>query len=141
MGFEIVKRTVLDVGGLVLPNVDAGPETRTGGLVEFTRERILGRGLTEIVTVFTPNPGGGSTAVIGYPCDSPEKLAEGDVMIRVPAGYFAVFTPDGHVDDPVADVWNQVEVAAKEGKIERAFAEEIEITRAPSMVELFISLV
>ncbi|MFC9786488.1 effector binding domain-containing protein [Rhodococcus sp. NPDC127528] len=140
MGFEIVKRPVLDVGGLVLPNVEVGAGGRSGGLMEFTRERVLERGVTEIVTVFTPNSAEGSTAVVGYRCVSTEQLAEGDVMVRVPAGYFAKFTSEGPVDDPIADVWNQAEVAATEGKIDRAFAEEIEITRAPNAVELYISL-
>ncbi|SDE16322.1 hypothetical protein SAMN05444580_11152 [Rhodococcus tukisamuensis] len=140
MGFEIVKCSVVDVGGLVLPNVDAGSGERSGGLMEFTRERILERGVAEIVTVYTPNTEGDSIAVVGYRCDGPEHLAEGDVMVRVQAGYFARFVPDGPVDDPIEDVWKQAEVAAQEGKIDRAFAEEIEITRAPSGVELFISL-
>ncbi|MFF0816112.1 hypothetical protein ACFYVR_13310 [Rhodococcus sp. NPDC003318] len=140
MGFEIVKRDVVDVGGLVLPNEDAGSGARSGGLMQFTRERILARGIDEIVTVYTPNPTGGSIAVVGYRCDGPEHLAEGDVMIRVSAGYFAKFVPDGREVDPVADVWKQAEAAAKEGRIDRGFAEEIEITRAPNAVELFISL-
>ncbi|MGW5072937.1 hypothetical protein [Rhodococcus sp. NPDC004095] len=142
MSFEIVKCGVVDVGGLVLPNVDpaSGERSGAGGLMEFTRERIRERGITEIVTVYTPNKEGDSIAVVGYRCDSVEHLVEGDVMVRVPAGYFARFVPDGPVDDPIADVWNQVEVAAKEGMIDRALAEEIEITRAPNGFELFISL-
>ncbi|MFD4183799.1 effector binding domain-containing protein [Rhodococcus sp. NPDC058514] len=140
MSFEIVKRSMQDFGGLVLPDIEIGPGERSGGLIEFTRERILARGVTEIVTVFVPNPMGGSSAVIGYPCGDTEQLAVGDVMVRVPAGYFAVFTSDGLVDDPVEDVWRQAELAAKEGVIDRAFTEEIEITRAPSVVELYISL-
>lgn len=140
MSFEIVKRDVLDVGGLVLPDVKSGPRERSGGLIEFTRERIVDRGVAEVITVFTPNPYGDSIAVIGYRCDHIDALVDGDVMVRVPAGYFARFVPGGRVDDPVADVWRQAEVAAKEGRIDRAFAEEIEITRAPNMVELFVSL-
>ncbi|GAA4471063.1 hypothetical protein GCM10023094_01050 [Rhodococcus olei] len=140
MGFEVVKCATVDVGGLVLPNVDPQSPERSGGLLEYTRERILARGVDEVVTVFAPNTEGDSIAVVGCRCDSPERLAEGDVMVRVPAGYFAKFVPDGQVDDPIADVWKQAEDAAKEGRIDRAFAEEIEITRAPNAVELFISL-
>lgn len=141
MSFEIVKRGAQDFGGLVLPNVETGPGERVGGLVEFTRERILQRGVSEIVTVYVPNRDGGSSAVIGYPCGDLDDLVVGDVLVRVPAGYFAVFTPDGPADDPIDDVWRQAELAAKEGHIDRAFAEEVEVTRAPSVVELFISLV
>ncbi|TQF73959.1 hypothetical protein FK531_04605 [Rhodococcus spelaei] len=140
MSFEIVKQGVRDFGGLVLPNVETGTGGRYGDLMEFTRERILQRGVVDIVTVFVPNGDGGWTAVIGYECDSSDDPVTGDVHVRVPSGYFAVFTPDGPVADPVADVWMQVEAAAQEGRIDRAFAEEIEITRDASEVELFISL-
>ncbi|CRK49525.1 conserved hypothetical protein [Rhodococcus sp. RD6.2] len=140
MSFEIVKLGVVDIGGLVLPDVEPASGERLGGLMEFTRERMCERGVAEIVTVYTPNAEGDSIAVVGYRCEGAEHLAEGDVMVRVPAGYFARFVPDGPVDDPMTDVWNQVEVAAKEGMIDRAFAEEIEITRAPNGFELFISL-
>ncbi|MFC7448801.1 hypothetical protein [Rhodococcus daqingensis] len=139
MSFEIVKRGVQDFAGLVLPDIEIGSGERSGGLIEFTRERILARGVTAIVTVFVPNRTG-VVAVIGYPCDGTDGLAVGDVVVRVPAGYFALFTSDGLVGDPVEDVWRQAELAAKEGKIDRAFTEEIEITRAPRAVELYISL-
>ncbi|MET4611310.1 putative transcriptional regulator YdeE [Rhodococcus sp. PvR044] len=141
MSFTIVKRGVQDFGGLVLPNVETGPGERVGGLMEFTRERILQRGVAEIVTVYVPSSDGRSSAVIGYPCADLDDLVLGDVLVRVPGGYFAVFTSDGPVDDPVDDVWRQAELAAKEGRIDRAFAEEIEFTRTSSSVELFISLV
>ncbi len=141
MGFEIVKRPLIDVGGLVLPSVEAGSGGRSRGLMEFTRERIHQRGVGETVTVYLPDSGDGSTAVIGYRCDSVEQLTEGDVMVRVPAGYFAKFVPNGTADDQIVDVWRQAEAAEAEGKLDRAFAEEIEITRTPHAVELYISLV
>ncbi|MFE3290968.1 hypothetical protein [Rhodococcus sp. NPDC059234] len=139
MTFVIVKRGVQDFGGLVLPNMETGPGERSGGLMEFTRERIRARGITEIVTVYVPNRSGGCSAVVGYPCANPADLVVGDVAVRVPAGYFAFFTPDGPVKDPIEDVWMQAEMAMKEGRIDRAFAEEIEWSRNRA-VELFISL-
>lgn len=142
MSIDIVKCPEQQICGLVLPNVTAGPKDRTDGLLAFTLERMRERGLTEIVTAFLPRPGAAAAtvAVVGYRCDGTRQLADGDVLVRIPPGYFAKFTSDGLSLDPVADVWDQAEAAAADGRIDRAFAEEIEITRAPNGVELYISL-
>lgn len=140
MSFEIVKRDSSDFGGLVLPRTELGPSAHATDLMKFTRERIQQRGVDELTTVYVAVPTLGWTAVIGYRCADLEQLEIGDIFVRVPAGYFARFTPDGRSPDPIEDVWIQVEIAEKEGRIERAYAEEIEVFRAPSSVELYISL-
>ncbi|GAF50735.1 hypothetical protein [Rhodococcus wratislaviensis] len=140
MSFEIVKRESANFGGLVLPRIELGPSAHATDLMKFTRERVQQRGVEDLATVYVAVPDLGWTAVIGYRCLDLRHLAIGDVLVHVPAGYFAKFTPDGRSSDPIEDVWIQAELAEKEGRIERAYAEEIEVFRAPSGVELFISL-
>jgi len=140
MSFEIVKRESTDFGGLVLPRMELGSSAHATDLLKFTRERVQLRGVEELTTVYVAVPELGWTAVIGYRCIDLDHLEIGDVLVRVPAGYFAKFTPDGRTSDPIEDVWIQAEVAEKEGRIERAYAEEVEVFRPPNHVELFISL-
>ncbi|KXF55677.1 MULTISPECIES: hypothetical protein [Rhodococcus] len=140
MSFEIVKRESTDFGGLVLPRMELGSSAHATDLLKFTRERVQLRGVEELTTVYVAVPELGWTAVIGYRCIDLDHLEIGDVLVRVPAGYFAKFTPDGRTSDPIEDVWIQAEVAEKEGRIERAYAEEVEVFRPPNNVELFISL-
>ncbi|MBC2642990.1 MULTISPECIES: hypothetical protein [unclassified Rhodococcus (in: high G+C Gram-positive bacteria)] len=140
MSFEIVKREATDFGGLILPRMELGPTAHATDLMKFTRERVQQRGVGELATVYVAVPDLGWTAVIGYRCIDLDHLEIGDVLVRVPSGYFARFTPDGRSSDPIEDVWIQAELAEKEGRIERAYAEEIEVFRAPNNVELFISL-
>ncbi|MFD6058920.1 hypothetical protein [Rhodococcus wratislaviensis] len=140
MSFEIVKRESTDFGGLVLPRMELGSSAHATDLLKFTRERVQLRGVEELATVYVAVPELGWTAVIGYRCIDLDHLEIGDVLVRVPAGYFAKFTPDGRTSDPIEDVWIQAEVAEKEGRIERAYAEEVEVFRPPNNVELFISL-
>ncbi|MDH6288655.1 hypothetical protein [Rhodococcus opacus] len=140
MSFEIVKRESADFGGLVLPRTELSSSAHSTDLMKFTRERIQQRGTGELTTVYVAVPDLGWTAVIGYRCIDVGHLEIGDVLVRVPAGFFAKFTPDGRSSDPIEDVWIQAELAEKEGRIERAYAEEVEVFRAPNNVELFISL-
>ncbi|WP_072689472.1 hypothetical protein [Rhodococcus marinonascens] len=140
MSFEIVKRESTDFGGLVLPRMELGSSIHATDLMKFTRERVQQRGIEEVTTVYVAVPDLEWSAVIGYRCIDVDHLAIGDVLVRVPEGYFAKFAPDGRSSDPIEDVWIQAELAEKEGRIERAYTEEIEVFRAPSNVELFISL-
>ncbi|MDV7246504.1 MULTISPECIES: hypothetical protein [Rhodococcus] len=140
MTFEIVKREAADFGGLVLPRRELGSTVHAADLMKFTRERIHQRGIDDLTTVYVAVPDLGWSAVVGYRCAGLDDLAIGDVLVRVPAGYFAKFLPDGRSSDPIEDVWLQAEIAEKEGRIERAFTEEVESLRSPSSVELFISL-
>lgn len=140
MSFQIVKRSPQSFGGLVVPDVDMRSVRSDGGLLEFTRERLLDRGIAEIGTVYVAHGDHGWSAVVGYPCADPADLATGDVLVRVPGGYFAMFTADGLVEDPVEDVWLQAETAEKEGSIDRAFVAELEVVHPTKTVELFVSL-
>ncbi|MEN0135016.1 MAG: hypothetical protein AAGC80_07695 [Rhodococcus sp. (in: high G+C Gram-positive bacteria)] len=140
MSFEIVKRDSAEFGGYVLPRTELSSSAHATDLMKFTRERVRQRGVEELATVYVAVPDLGWTAVVGYRCIDLAHLAVGDVLVRVPAGYFAKFTPDGRSSDPIEDVWIQAELAEKEGRIERAYAEELEVFRAPNNVELFISL-
>ncbi|MFZ2176438.1 MAG: hypothetical protein WAW17_20835 [Rhodococcus sp. (in: high G+C Gram-positive bacteria)] len=140
MSFEIVKREASSFGGLVLPRMELGPTLHSSDLMKFTRERLQQRGVDELSTVYVAVPDMGWTAVIGYRCSGLDDLQIGDVLAPVPAGFFARFTPDGRSSDPIEDVWMQVEIAEKDGRIERAYTVEVEVFRPPNQVELFISL-
>ena len=140
MSFEIVKRESADFGGTGSAAHELSSSAHSTDLMKFTRERVQQRGTGELTTVYVAVPDLGWTAVIGYRCIDLDHLKIGDVLVRVPAGFFAKFTPDGRSSDPIEDVWIQAELAEKEGRIERAYAEEIEVFHAPNSVELFISL-
>ncbi|MFD0453648.1 hypothetical protein ACFQZK_25265 [Rhodococcus aetherivorans] len=78
--------------------------------------------------------------MVGYRCDGLSDLTIGDSLVRIPTGYFARFVPGGDHSDPVEDVWHQVEIAEKEGRIERAYREEVAVIGPSGVTELYISL-
>lgn len=140
MTFDIRKMQACAVGGLVLPGVEPGAAGQGSDLMMFTQERILARGLDEVVVVYVCNPEVGWSAVVGYRCDGVDDLAVGDSLVRVSEGYVAHFESTAERADAAEDVWRQVEVAEKEGQIERAFREETAVIRPGLSTELFISL-
>jgi hypothetical protein len=107
----------------------------------FTEDRIRARGIDEVVVAYVHNPEVGWSAVVGYRCGGVEDLPVGDSMVTVPTAYFAHFTKDGVDVDPVDDVWSQVEIAEKAGRIERAYGGEVATIRTTGETDVFIRLV
>ncbi|OOL31497.1 hypothetical protein GQ85_13285 [Rhodococcus rhodochrous] len=140
MSFELTKLHDHYVGGLVLPGLEPGSTGQRSELLTFTEDRIRARGIGEVVVVYICHPEVGWNAMVGCRCAGLSDLAVGDSLVRVPTGYFARFVPDGDHSDPVEDVWHQVEIAEKEGRIERAYREEVAVIGPSGVTELYISL-
>jgi len=136
-----VKLHSFGVGGLVLPGLAPGAAAQRSELMLFTEDRIRARGIDEVVVAYVCNPEVGWSAVVGYRCNGVDDLPVGDSMVTVPTAYFAHFTNDADDDDPAEDVWDQVELAEKEGRIERAYGGEVATIRSNGETDLFIRLV
>jgi len=136
-----VKLHSFGVGGLVLPGLAPGAAAQRSELMSFTEDRIRARGIDEVVVAYVCNPEVGWSAVVGYRCNGVDDLPVGDSMVTVPTAYFAHFTNDADDDDPTEDVWDQVELAEKEGRIERAYGGEVATIRSNGETDLFIRLV
>jgi len=141
VSFEVVKLHSFGVGGLVLPGMAPGAAAQRSELMAFTEDRIRARGIDEVVVAYVCNPEVGWSAVVGYRCNGVDDLPVGDSMVTVPTAYFAHFTNDADDGDPVEDVWDQVELAEKEGRIERAYGGEVATIRSDGETDLFIRLV
>ncbi|MCK8674995.1 hypothetical protein ACWDUD_02870 [Rhodococcus sp. NPDC003382] len=118
-----------------------GAAAQRSELMAFTEDRIRARGIDEVVVAYVCNPEVGWSAVVGYRCNGVDDLPVGDSMVTVPTAYFAHFTNDADDGDPVEDVWDQVELAEKEGRIERAYGGEVATIRSDGETDLFIRLV
>lgn len=129
------------MGGLVVPGAEPGVFGESGGLTDFTLERLRSRKIRDLVAVFVCHPRAGWSAVFGYRLDDPADLVIGDSMVRVEEQYAARFVPDGPSPDPYKDLWRQVEMAEKEGAITRAYGQEVAYIPERGEPELYISVV
>ncbi|MFD6676948.1 hypothetical protein ACFWDA_21640 [Rhodococcus zopfii] len=141
MSFEVLKVHSFGVGGLVLPGVSPGATVQRSELMVFTEDRIRARGIDEVVVAYVCNAEVGWSAVVGYRCNGVEDLAIGDSMVIVPTAYFAQFTNGAAAGDLVEDVWEQAEIAEKEGRIERAYGGDVATIRSNGETDLLIRLV
>ncbi|AYJ48748.1 GyrI-like domain-containing protein [Rhodococcus sp. P1Y] len=144
MSHRVTARSAELFGGLVAPRVVPGAETSTSELCRFLRERIRDRDPhngANISTVYVPDSAGDYNAIIAAPYASPSEVPVGDVFVHVPSGVFAVFVPSGLIQDPVEDVWSQVDDATANGELFRAYKEDIEVVTNSGEVELYISIV
>lgn len=143
MSHRVTARSAELFGGLVAPRVTPGSEASTSELFRFLRERLRDRTLDEVTvsTVFVPDAHGVYNAVVATDYDTPADVPVGDVFVSVPSGVYALFEPDGTLRDPLEDVWTQVEDATANGKLFRAYKEDIEVVTNSGEVELYISIV
>ncbi|MFC9356928.1 AraC family transcriptional regulator [Rhodococcus sp. NPDC057014] len=139
---EIVKRQAESFVGLTIPEGKPGRPGPGRELVDFTVERIRDRGISEIFVVYVASPPPRTfTVVVGYPCDSTDKMEPGDVLVGVRSGYFARFRcEDESEPDALAETWSVADYASARGRIERAFTEDLEVHHPDGSVELFLSL-
>ncbi|MDI9937088.1 GyrI-like domain-containing protein [Rhodococcus opacus] len=139
---EIVKRQAESFVGLTIPEGKPGRPGPGRELVDYTVERIRDRGISEIFVIYAASPPPRTfTVVVGYPCDSPDKMEPGDVLVGVRAGYFARFCcEDESEPDALAETWSVADYAAARGRIERAFTEDLEVHHPDGSVDLFLSL-
>ena len=140
MSFEIVKRESTDFGGLVLPAYGVefvGARDRPDEVHARARPVARCRGADHRLR---RGPGSGVDRCDRISLHRPRSPRDRRRAGARPVRLFCEVHPDGRSSDPIEDVWIQAEVAEKEGRIERAYAEEIEVFRAPNNVELFISL-
>ncbi|PQP20608.1 hypothetical protein [Rhodococcus opacus] len=139
---EIVKRQAESFVGLTIPEGKPGRPGPGRELVDYTVERIRDRGISEIFVVYAASPPPRTfTVVVGFPCDSTDKMEPGDVLVGVRSGYFARFCcEDESEPDALAETWSVADYAAARGRIERAFAEDLEVRHPDGSVELFLSL-
>ncbi|EKT80720.1 hypothetical protein WSS_A20714 [Rhodococcus opacus M213] len=139
---EIVKRQAESFVGLTIPEGKPGRPGPGRELVDYTVERIRDRGISEIFVIYAASPPPRTfTVVVGYPCDSPDKMEPGDVLVGVRAGYFARFCcEDESEPDALAVTWSVADHAAARGRIERAFTEDLEVHHPDGSVDLFLSL-
>ncbi|MEU1428253.1 effector binding domain-containing protein [Nocardia sp. NPDC056611] len=142
MTYSIVVRPGGVYGGLVVPRVRPSFKVSNSELIEFLRDRLRDRGATQrpLATVYVPDPAGNYNVLVSYEYPGPDEAPTGDILIRVPKGVYARFSPNGDYHDPVEDVWAQVDDATASAEITRAYREEIEIWHGPSELELFISI-
>jgi predicted transcriptional regulator YdeE len=140
---RVTARSAELFGGLVAPRITPGAEASTSELFRFLRERIRDQHLepVDISTVYVPDAAGDYNAVVATPFDSPSDVPVGDVFVSVPSGVYAVFVPDGVIQDPIEDVWAQVEDATANGELFRAYKEDVEVVTKTGEVELYISIV
>ncbi|MBS9373474.1 hypothetical protein [Rhodococcus sp. B50] len=141
MTFTVVKAEPCLVGGLVVPGAEPGVFGESGDLTDFTLERLRLRKIRDLMAVFTCHPRVGWSAVFGYRLDDPDELEIGDSMIRVGERYAARFVPDGPSPDLYKDLWRQVEMAEKEGAINRAYTQELAVIPERGEPVLYISVV
>ncbi|WP_028477653.1 effector binding domain-containing protein [Nocardia sp. CNY236] len=143
MSYTIAVRADAIYGGLVVPRVRPSFKVSNSDLIEFLKDRLRDRAVVDspMFTVYVPDPAGNYNAVVCFEYASPEAVPVGDLLVRVPKGIYARFTPNGDYHDLVEDVWAQVDDATASAEITRAYREEIEIWHGSQSVELFISIV
>ncbi|MFR9752981.1 effector binding domain-containing protein [Nocardia sp. 004] len=142
MSYAIVVRPEVIYGGLVVPRVRPSFKVSNSDLIEFLKDRLRDReGMSEpLYTVYVPDPAGDCNAVVCFEYSRVDDVPVGDILVRVPKGIYARFTPNGDYHDPVEDVWAQVDDATASAEVARAYAEEVEMWYGPESVELFISI-
>ncbi|MFD7841650.1 effector binding domain-containing protein [Nocardia sp. NPDC059764] len=142
MTYSIVVRPGGVYSGLVVPRVRPSFKVSNSELIEFLRDRLRDRDATQrpLATVYVPDPAGNYNVLVSYEYPGPDEAPIGDILIRVPKGVYARFSPNGDYHDPVEDVWAQVDDATASAEITRAYREEIEIWHGPAELELFISI-
>jgi hypothetical protein len=137
--------------GLAVPRVTPSFKVSGGDLVGFLKDRLREQGSPDetLYTVYLPAPKAlkagpetrprDYTVLVCRPYPDVASVPLGHLMIRIPAGLYVRFEPNGHYADPIEDVWAQVDDATAGGAIARSYLEEIEISSTAG-VELQISV-
>jgi hypothetical protein len=137
--------------GLAVPRVTPSFKVSGGDLVGFLKDRLREQGSPDepVYTVYLPAPPAKKeqpsalpryyTVLVCRPYPDVESAPLGHLMIRIPAGLYVQFEPNGHYADPIEDVWAQVDDATASGALARAYLEEIEVSSSAG-VELQISV-
>jgi hypothetical protein len=141
---DIAARDAQIYGGLVVPRVVPSFKVSASELVDFLKDRLRERDEAEqraIYTIYVPDPTKKQyNVLVAYPYATTDEVPVGDVFVLVPKGVYARFVPIGEYQDPIEDVWAQVDAATASADIVRAYNEELEVWRTPDDVELFISV-
>jgi hypothetical protein len=144
MTHDIVPREEQIYGGLVVPRVVPSFKVSASELVDFLKDRLRerdGGDQRPIHTIYVPDPTRKQyNVLVSHPYPATGEVPVGDVFIQVPRGVYARFVPIGEYQDPIEDVWAQVDSATASADIVRAYDEEIEVWHSPDDVELFISV-
>ena len=107
---------------------------------EMLKRKLPGRTGTAYID-YLPEMDSYQTHVLGYQCSSIDDLEPGDVLARVPAGQFAVFTASGeNLGDVVAGLWQSIWEAEERGKITRAYSGDFEHYPTRNTAEVFVAI-
>lgn len=145
MTFSVVERPETLVAGTVLRSPAMAIEGVRRTRVEQAWREMLQRSLpgptgTAYID-YLPEMDSYQTHVLGYQCASIDDLQPGDVLARVPAGRFAVFTGTGdNLGDVVTSLWQAIWTAEERERIDRAYTGDFEHYPSRNTVEVFVAI-
>jgi len=143
--FSVVERQETLVAGTVLRSPALAVEGSRRTRVMETWQRTLARTLpgppATAYVDHAPELNSYLTHIIGYRCRSLDEVAPGDVLARIPAGRFALFTLTGDdLADTVPAAWRGVWDAEAEGRLIRSYSGDLERYPDKNTVEIFVAL-
>lgn len=143
--FNVVERHETLVAGTVLRSPALAVEGPRRAKVEEAWKQNLSRSLpgppATAYVDHAPEIGSYLTHIVGYKCETLDDLLPGDVLARVPAGTFALFTRTGeNLGDTIASIWRTVWDLEASGTLVRAYTGDFERYPDSRTVEVFVAL-
>jgi predicted transcriptional regulator YdeE len=143
--FSVVERQETLVAGTVLRSPALAVEGSRKAKVAETWQRTLARTLpgppATAYVDHAPELNSYLTHIIGYRCRGLDDMETGDVLARIPAGRFALFTMTGtNLADTIPAVWRGVWDAEAEGRLVRSYTGDYERYPDQNTVEVFVAL-
>ena len=90
---------------------------------------------------FLPEMEAYQTHILGYQCKTIDDLQSGDILARVPAGKFAVFSASGaNLGDVIAGLWTRIWETEERERIKRAYTGDFERYPTRDSVEVYVAI-
>lgn len=145
MTFSVVERPETLVAGTVLRSPAMAIEGVRRVRVEQAWREMLTRqlpGPTGTAYIdFLPEMESYQTHILGYQCKTIDDLQPGDILARVPAGKYAVFTASGaNLGDVIAGLWTRIWEAEERERIKRAYTGDFEQYPSRDSVEVYVAI-
>ena len=145
MTFSVVERPETLVAGTVLRSPAMAIEGVRRLKVEQAWREMLKRelpGPTGTAYVdFLPEMESYQTHILGYQCQTIDDLRPGDILARIPAGRFALFTAAGaNLGDVIAGLWTRIWEAEERERITRAYTGDFECYPSRDSVEVYVAI-
>ncbi|WP_067697956.1 GyrI-like domain-containing protein [Nocardia jejuensis] len=144
MQFEIVERDETWVAGLPVRS----PKRALGELRDHDLEvawaavlhQELGGPLASAYVDFGSELGTYNTQIVGYQCESFERVTRGHVVARLPRGSYAKFSSVGAFPQVMTDLWTQIAYAEEHNHIKRIHTGDFECYPHAYKIELYLAV-